>query len=205
MPNFKPKNNKKIRLNKTNESLDCKHDKFLQEFEKDETTIIPQLIKQRQNLSNKFKSELNNFDRKLQIKDEIIQIDAKIQELKKNKKQYLLDNSEYIFDYFENKKKIAEGNGQIKTLDKFFNINDKDKDENINLDKTITNIQKYFSNVDINYLDINNFINPTDICRFCNEGELIPVEHEGIMICNKCHKHTRFLVENDKPTYKEPS
>ena len=49
------------------------------------------------------------------------------------------------------------------------------------LEKAITNIQKYFSNVDINYLDINNYIHSTDICKLCNEGELIPIDHEGVI------------------------
>lgn len=202
MPNFKPKNIKKIVVDKSTESLDCKHENFLKEFQKDKTTILPQLTKERTELFEKFKSNICNFDEKLEIKDKIREIDAKINELKKNKKHYLLNNSKYVFDYFENKKKISEGNNQTKLLDKFFNI--KDISENTSTEKVITTVQKYFSNIDINYLDINHFISPTDICRFCNDGELIPIEHEGVMICNKCFKHTRFLVENDKPTYKEP-
>jgi hypothetical protein len=201
MPNFKPKNIKKIIVDKTSESLDCKHENFLKEFQKDKSTTLPQLLKDRGELLEKFKQDTSNFDEKLEIKDTIKEIDAKIHELKKNKKQYLLNNSEYIFEYFENKKKISEGNNNTKKLDKFFNI--KNIDEN-NSEKAITNIQKYFSNVDINYLDINNFIHSTDICKICKEGELIPIDHEGILICNNCHKYTRFLVENDKPTYKEP-
>ena len=83
MPNFKHKNNKKIITNKTNESLDCKHEKFLQEFNNNENTIIPQLINKRRILSNKFKYELNNFEEKLEIKDKIKQIDAKNSRIKK--------------------------------------------------------------------------------------------------------------------------
>ena len=65
-------------------------------------------------------------------------------------------------------------------------------------------IQKYFNNVDNYILDINNFIKSNDICRLCNKGELIPIDHEGILVCNKCFKNTKFLVENDKPSYKDP-
>ena len=34
MPTFKPKNIKKLSNDKKNESLDCKHEQFLQEFKK---------------------------------------------------------------------------------------------------------------------------------------------------------------------------
>ena len=44
----------------------------------------------------------------------------------------------------------------------------------------------------------------TDICQSCNKGEMIPVEHEGIMVCNICAKQVTYLIENEKPSYKEP-
>ena len=56
----------------------------------------------------------------------------------------------------------------------------------------------------VEYIDINKFIFETDICQICRKGELIPIDHEGIMVCNHCHKHIQYLVENEKPTYKEP-
>jgi hypothetical protein len=33
---------------------------------------------------------------------------------------------------------------------------------------------------------------------------MIPVESEGIMVCNHCAKHVIFLIDNEKPSYKEP-
>jgi len=65
-------------------------------------------------------------------------------------------------------------------------------------------VQKYLANVDENYLDINNFVVQTDICQKCLEGELIPIDHEGMLVCNKCSVSVSFLVENEKPSYKEP-
>lgn len=44
----------------------------------------------------------------------------------------------------------------------------------------------------------------TDICKHCNIGELIPVEHEGILVCNHCSKYVMYLFESEKPSYKEP-
>ena len=201
MPNFKPKNVKKFIPDKKSESLDCKHEQFLKDFQQNNNIVLPNLVEERSILCIKFKLETTTFEEKLEIKDKIKEIDANINNLKKIKNKYLLNNSEYIFSYFEDKKNISVGNNQTKILDNFFNI--KELGDN-NPEKCITNVQKYFSNVDSTCLDINNFISPTDICKYCNEGELIPIDHEGLLVCNKCHKNSKFLIENDKPTYKEP-
>ena len=202
MPSFKIKNNKKIILDKARESLDSKHDSLLKDFHNEENVILPELINTRNVLLEEFKNNNSNFEEKLEIKNQIKEIDAKINIIKKNKKQYLLNNSSYIFEYFENKKKISEGINKTKVLDTFFNV--KDISDSTNIEASITNIEKYFSNIDINYFNINNFINQIDLCKLCNEGELIPIDHEGILVCNKCYNSIRFLVENEKPTYKEP-
>ena len=65
-------------------------------------------------------------------------------------------------------------------------------------------IQKYLYNIDEVFFDINKFVVQKDICQYCNKGELIPVEHEGILVCKNCSKNVRYLVENEKPSYKEP-
>jgi len=51
---------------------------------------------------------------------------------------------------------------------------------------------------------MNKFCLQTDICQFCNKGEMIPIEYEGQLVCNVCSKSIKFLVENEKPSYKEP-
>jgi hypothetical protein len=53
-------------------------------------------------------------------------------------------------------------------------------------------------------MDISKYVYPTDICQFCRQGEMIAVESEGIMVCNQCAKHVVFLIDNEKPSYKEP-
>ena len=34
-------------------------------------------------------------------------------------------------------------------------------------------------------------------------GELIPIEYDKI-VCKKCSKQHKFLIEHEKPSYKEP-
>jgi len=107
MPSFKPKSNKKIKFNKkTAVTLDIKHTEIINEFDKDENDRIPELKYERQEL----KKQLNNPDisveQRLDIEDQIIEINETIKETKIKKKEYYLDNSKYIFEYFENKKNI---------------------------------------------------------------------------------------------------
>jgi hypothetical protein len=201
MSNFKLKNIKKFEPEKNINSLDLKHKLFLEKFTNQQNVILPELLKSRSELCLKFKENNCNYEEKIDIKNEIKIIDAKIKDIKNNKKNYLLNNSQYIFTYFEEKKNISECSNKPKSLDTFFNIK---KNDNNFSKLSITNIQKYLSNIDSNYIDINNFINQNNICRICNSGELIPIEYEGILVCNKCGNNQKILVDNDKPTYKEP-
>jgi len=213
MPSFKPKSNKKIKFNKKSAiTLDIKHKEFLNEFSKDENTILDNKIEiaelNKKLLENE--DELNIED-KLEINDRIIELKESIKERKNKKKDYLLDNSKYIFEYFENKKNISTGvksqtvTNKSKAVSNFFKIKDEIDNEANVIQKDNNNIVlKYLSNVSDDFLDINNFVYQTDICQFCHKGELIPLEEDGILICNMCSRSIPYLIENEKPSYKEP-
>ena len=104
MPTFKSKNFKKLSSDPNLESLDFKHEEFLSDFNTNEKEKIPNLYKKREDLLNKYNST-DILEEKLDLKDTIKNIDQEIKSLKTSKKQYLLNNSEHIFNYFENKKK----------------------------------------------------------------------------------------------------
>ena len=208
MPSFKPtKPNTKIKSKKTCVTLDNKHKEFLNEFTKDELDNIPKLKLEKRNLISKLTLELNlTIDQRLDINDRINAITENIQKLKGKKKEYYLDNSKYIFDYFENKKNISNLNQPFlknKIVKNFFNIKN---DENEN-DEEATNqniVQKYLNNIDDHYFDMKSYVYQTDICNYCYSGELIPLEDEGILICNVCSRNVPYLIENEKPSFKEP-
>jgi hypothetical protein len=208
MPIFKQKNTKKIVMSKkTSTTLDGKHKEIIDSIQKEETEVLPTLLKEKKDLTNKLNdleslSKLTIEDR-LELQDNLTDVKEQISQIKKKKKDYLLNNSNYIFEYFENKKKIAECTNKTTLLDAFFNKNKDELKESI-ISNEKKNIQKYLTNIDDSFLDINNFIQQTDICRDCNKGEMIPVEHEGILVCNMCSKSIPYLVENEKPSYKEP-
>ena len=194
--------NEKNSGKKINDTLDFKHEEILNEFYQDDTELLPSLIEKRDNLKKDFEVLGKTFEQLLDIKNEVKNIDEQIKSIKSKKKKYYLNNSEYIFNYFENKKKISSGKqDNVRVLDSFFKLK---QEENPKVEKDDKNIQKYFYNINPNYLDINKFINKSDICSKCNNGELIPIDNEGILVCNKCFTNFKFLVENDKPTYKEP-
>ena len=212
MPSFKPKSNKKIKFNKkTAITLDSKHKEFLNEFNKDERDRIPELKLERQEIKYKLKNDLNlNIEQRLDLEDKIIEINEKIKEFKSKKKEYYLDNSKFIFEYFENKKDISIGNNvqtatnKTKALNTFFKIKENiDNDLNSQIDKNNI-VQKYLTNIDDIFLDVNSFICQTDICQYCHKGELIPLEDEGTLVCNTCSRTIPYLIENEKPSYKEP-
>ncbi len=198
MPNFKPKAKKKIKLDKnTLITLDNKHNEKMEYFLKLEQETIPKLEKEKEQLKTMFKEE-TELEKKLEIKDMIRNIKTNIKNKKKEKKNYLLNNSKYIFNYFEKKKCLKNGNNKTKILHSFFK-KEKVKDEKI--EKSV-NVTKYLSNINNNFIDINNYINDYENCK-CG-GELIPVEHLGMVICNECGLQQKFLIQHEKPSYKEP-
>jgi hypothetical protein len=213
MPSFKPKSAKKIKFNKkTSITLDGKHKEFLNEFSKDENDRIPELQLEKYELKELLKKINITVEQQLEYQDKINEINETIKQIKERKKTYFLDNSKFIFDYFENKKSISTGSATTtnnisdknKILNSFFKIKQDDNSNIINQNKTNNIVQKYLSNIDETYIDMSSFVCQTDICQICNKGELIPLEDEGVLICNICFRSIPYLIENEKPSYKEP-
>ena len=210
MPAFKPKSAKKIKFNKKSSiTLDGKHKEFLNEFSKDENDRIPELQLEKYELKELLKKDTLTVEQQLEYQDKINEINETIKQTKGRKMEYFLDNSKFIFDYFENKKNISTGTTNInisdknKILNSFFKIK-QDDSANINQNKTNNIVQKYLSNIDDTFIDVNSFICQTDVCQICHKGELIPLEDEGLLICNACFRSIPYLIENEKPSYKEP-
>ena len=207
MVTFKHKNTKKFLINTTKTTtLDNKHNEFVNEFNNNNSNKIPLLIKKRETLKIKFntgvKEETLSVEEILDLKEEIKQINKEIKNTKQKEKDYYLTNSNIIFDYFEDKKNLSEGNNKLTCVDNFFNINkdttDKKETKNNNY------VNKYLINIDDSFINVDNYIHISSKCNQCNKGELIPVDHEGILICNNCHIHVKYLVDNEKSSYKEP-
>ena len=214
MPSFKPKANKKIKISKKNATtLDGKHKEFIHEFIQDETNRIPFLRQEKRDLKSMLKHDKTlTLEQQLDMEDRIDAINKTIQACRFKKRDYYLDNSKYIFDYFENKKNISNtashfshGNGtnsKSMMIQSFFKIKDEPCEPPDNKSNNL--VQKYLSNIDDSFMDINAFVKSTDICEYCHKGEMIPLEDEGILLCNTCSRNIPYLIENEKPSYKEP-
>ena len=209
MPSFKQSTQKSIKLNKNKlTTLDEKHREIVNGFTKAEKDQLPKLRKEKKHLLAEIEKGDIDIHEKLNLQDRIHEINSEIRIIKNSKKQYFLENSKYIFDYFENKKNISKDIQQAKPsklsiIDTFFKLNQTTEPQEVEPINTNT-ISKYFQNTDVSVVDMSQYVYPTDICRNCHRGELIVYEDEGILICNNCYASVPYLVENEKPTYKEP-
>jgi hypothetical protein len=203
MPNFKPKAKKKIKVKKNaTVTVDNKHQEKMDEFKYLEENTIPALKQELIKLQKKHEDENLTLGKTLEIQDKIKEIKKQIKKHKKEKKQYLLDNSKYVFGYYENKKELVDGNtDKTRILHSFFNKN-KIKEKQIK-NENINYSHKYLTNMDDSFFNINYYVKKHEICKNCS-GELIPVESEGVMICKICSHQIAFLIEHEKPSYKEP-
>ena len=192
---------------KTHATLDDTHREMLKEFCKNENEVLPKLNSVRNDLySALISNPEQSIEDNLSIVDKIKTINQEIHSIKQHKKQYLLENSKYIFEYFEYKKNISKDVSSVtatknKLIQSFFKIQNEPKPTT---DTTPNVVYQYFRNIDSSVMDPTNFVYPSDICRVCNNGELVPYEDEGVLICIKCAASIPYLVENEKPTYKEP-
>jgi len=194
---------KKLLNSNESTTLDIKHKEMLNKFRIDYTGTKPELEKEKKNLLLRLKTHNLSIDEKIAICDVLSNLKTQLKNIKKAEKDYLLNNSQYIFEYFENKKNIAECKNKPTMLEHFFNSKESASVEDIKV-KDISYLDKYLTNINESCLDINNYTIQTDICKFCSKGDLIHLDHEGILICNNCFKHTKYLIENEKPSYKEP-
>jgi len=191
-------------------TIDEKHTEMLNQFHEIETNTVPSLIKEREHLKEVLKTlDETQIEKLMDIKDNIKNINLQIRILKLQKKKYLLDNSKYIFQYFEDKKKISSGdnNKNVNKLNFFFKIKDAvDEPESKEYEQSKQIHQSYWKNVKNEITNMQDFVVPSDICQACHSGELIPQDEEGILICNnqQCGKFITYIIDSSKPTNKEP-
>jgi hypothetical protein len=208
-------NNQKKQNQKQVNTLDEKHNELLEHFHDIETKKIPDILSEIQSLKDKIKTlNENQIEQYLDIRDKILSLRVDLKSLKNEKKNYLLDNSKYIFQYFEQKQQISSGTVQpqnsCNVVNSFFKIKSTSTEAaNPQSEKYLQSkkaYQNYWRNVGNDLPNIQNFIISSDVCEICNVGEMIPQDEEGILICNNqgCGKFITYIVDSSKPTNKEP-
>jgi len=197
----------------TNNNIDEKHSEMLNHFDEIENEEIPSLTSYISNLKEELsKLKKNEIDKIMELKDEIKDCKLRIKRLKIEKKTYLLENSKYVFQYFEQKKNISNGLGSQNTnaLNSFFKVKSTTPEasdtQSTQYNQSKAFYQNYWKNVNNSVLNIHDFVVAADVCAVCHEGELIPQDEEGILICNndKCGNYVSYIVDSSKPANKEP-
>jgi hypothetical protein len=195
------------------QTIDEKHNDIMQMYYVIENESIPNLQHEIIELMEIAKNTKQRKNEKYY--DLIDSIKMKKQEMKKlqeSKQTYLLNNSKYIFHYYEEKQKINAGENVINktSINNFFKIKGNTEEssdlnsDKYNLSKRI--YQNYWKNVGVNEtMHIQEYVMDSEQCLFCNKGELVPLEEEGVLICNnvKCGKFVVHIVDNHKPLNKE--
>jgi len=207
------KNTKMLQKQQAN-TIDEKHNELLEHFRDLELKQIPDIESEIKTLKEKVKTLHEcQIEQYLDIRDKILYLRAELKLLKGEKKRYLLDNSKYIFHYFEQKQQISSGvatNQNSNVVNSFFKIKSTSSEAaNPQSDKYAQSkkaYQNYWRNVGSELPNIQNFIITSDLCEICNIGEMIPQDEEGILICNNqgCGKFITYIVDSSKPTNKEP-
>jgi hypothetical protein len=197
-------------------TIDEKHTEMLERFQNIESTIIPEIRKEIAQLKEKILSlNDNQIETFMDIRDRIYHLKSKIKILKQEKKHYLLENSKYIFQYFEDKKQISNTSNLpiIKSnnaLNSFFKIKPSSQVDVLanesSQNQPKKSYQNYWRNVSNEITNIQDFVITTDVCEICSSGELIPQDEEGILICNnpQCGKFITYIIDGSKPANKEP-
>jgi hypothetical protein len=183
---------------------------MLNEFYNVDIDTIPQLETNMILLKKQLQQlDENDIDQKMEIKDKIRDATEQLKKYRSMKNDYLLNNVPYIFNYFEEKKKISAGGevGNKNILNSFFKIkSENDVTTNPKYQNSKNFYQNYWKNVNKDYIHRLDHGVCFDMCQKCSTGELIPQDEEGIMICNnnKCGTYVQYIVDNEKPVYKEP-
>ncbi len=189
-----------------NVTLDTLYTKKLKYFQHKVDVVIPKLLAQIDEIETDASSnDMASLD-KMSL-DKVSALRKQIRAIESEKNKYFLENSKYLFDYFESKQNIDKNNNPKKKINTFFNIQEENVDgaaASGGVETMNKCIQQYMEKNNFESMNMNTYVYNKSLCQHCNVGELIKVNHDGIIVCNNCFVNHKYLVDNDKPSYKEP-
>ena len=202
---------KKETNNQPTQTLDEKHNDMMILYDGIEYDTIPKIREEIQTLLATARKTKSKSETYYEIIDSIREKKRELKDLECRRKKYLLQNSKYVFDYYEEKQKISSGENikDTNTINHFFKIKGKTSDSSsFQSDKYRQSkkiYQQYWKNIGIEAVQLQEYAIDIEKCLYCNQGELIPLEEEGVLICNNvaCGKYLVHIVDNQKPLNKE--
>jgi hypothetical protein len=201
-------------------TIDELHKSKMNVFYEKEKTVLPELKREKHKLQKILDvlmkeitetRENNHIEQIMELRDKIKNISQEMKDILREKKNYLLKNSKDIFEYFEEKQNITSGtNAQnVSALNSFFKIKSTNDQGSLSGNRFMHYkklYKNYWKNVNNEIVDPHKMFYSSDICEFCNMGEMISQDEEGVLICNNrsCGKFITYIDDNTKQSNKEP-
>lgn len=219
------KNNKTQTV--TKKTLDTQHSLKMQQFIENE-----RVIKELQEKIDYFKGEYDTITRKrssqqstdedienmISIQDSILSLEQELKTLRAstNEIDYLTSTSDILFKYYDIidkgspqdevmsiKKAPMGSNSILKYLIK--NTGEEPAaPSSSNIDKASL-LEKYMACTESNYIKQGEVQDLKGCCGNCKSANRSIVLNEGLIYCNVCHTVEYVIVDNDKPSYKDPT
>ena len=159
---------------------------------------IVELSKEKENIQSEEYDNLWNSN--IKIKEEIYKINKNIEDIRNNNEiEYYTNTSEILFNYYNMLEDESNRNNNKNKKTVLDALNNK-KENKINTDKTNL-VDEYLSLTNKQYVKKVNKEN-IEICKEC-DNQLTCLQHEAIMICNKCGYQELLLVEQNRPILKQ--
>lgn len=227
MSNFRSKR-EKCSKDMEQATLDKTHKNIMSAFIKEESELAIQIAQSDALMKKVTNNSFKNQEEKKNALDKIAHTKQQMEQFKKRKHKYLLDNSKIIFKYF-NMKKQSETNtvknetgtnkdssmsyGKQKVMAFFKKATTKMTEldiltntHNDNLESESNLVSKYLSNIDENYINTNASMTSSvnHLCMYCKKGKLLVSDDDGLLVCNLCAASVTYIPENEKQSYKDP-
>jgi len=157
---------KAAKLSTLSNTIDQKHAEMMAHFDQLESIEIPKLMEEKKLWKHKL-AHLPDYklEARLEAEDHLHRIRHKIAEYRQERKKYNLDNCRFVFQYLEDKKKVADGNAMsqnVKAINSFFRIKTTASGAEVGADSVHADryqqsrilYQKYWRNIHGGFTDI---------------------------------------------------
>ena len=215
---FKIKNRKKKTVDRRT-TIDAKHNNIIKEFKENKKKLPyykKEFLKINKEYNKLIKKDLKNltdeeFILKDTYEDRLDELKNIIEELENNveEKDYYLNTSGLLFDYYDKNTTIKISNSKEKknknkvtgdkTVMEWLNDNQTKKE---NTRQVVCD--NYLSLTDPNF--VKTYENREKNSTMCNKCGVEKTTHlsDGCMICKKCGEISYIVIDSDKPSYKDP-
>jgi hypothetical protein len=205
-------------------TLDTYHKKYMNVFQSEKKELsklkkqLKNLVKENDKLNKKSFKECSDLeiDRKLQIKNEIEEIELNIMNIenKKQESDYYIKTMDILSSYYteqEKKEEVKEKkSNSIMDFLKNKNKEDKSLSDLSGFIKKETKIDKkslfhdYLSQLDQDIQTTKvDYVQNYAYCDECQQEKVL-IQTEALYVCYSCGDCNTTIIESEKPSYKEP-